>query len=95
MSAATESHLDHSKADERNGLPGSMPRKVNVMMMGAGSFFTNSVLRDVVLIPDNQRGELRLCDIDETRLKLQMTLMQKLIDRATSGSSSARLTGVS
>lgn len=80
MSAATESHLDHSKADERNGLPGSMPRKVNVLMMGAGSFFTNSVLRDVVLIPDNQGGELRLCDIDETRLKLQMTLMQKLID---------------
>jgi alpha-galactosidase len=80
MSAATESHLDHSKADERNGLPGSMPRKVNVLMMGAGSFFTNSVLRDVVLIPDNQGGELRLCDIDETRLNLQMTLMQKLID---------------
>ncbi len=80
MSAATESHLDHSKADERNGLPGSMPRKVNVLMMGAGSFFTNSVLRDVVLIPDNQGGELRLCDIDESRLKLQMTLMQKLID---------------
>ncbi len=85
MSAATESHLDHSKADERNGLPGSMPRKVNVLMMGAGSFFTNSVLRDVVLIPDNQGGELRLCDIDETRLKLQMTLMQKLIDTVGQG----------
>lgn len=85
MSAATESHLDHSKADERNGLPGSMPRKVNVLMMGAGSFFTNSVLRDVVLIPDNQGGELRLCDIDETRLQLQMTLMQKLIDTVGQG----------
>jgi alpha-galactosidase len=85
MSAATESHLDHSKADERNGLPGSMPRKVNVLMMGAGSFFTNSVLRDVVLIPDNQGGELRLCDIDETRLKLQMTLMQKLVDTVGQG----------
>ena len=85
MSAATESHLDHSKADERNGLPGSMPRKVNVLMMGAGSFFTNSVLRDVVLIPDNQGGELRLCDIDETRLKLQMTLMHKLVDTVGQG----------
>lgn len=85
MSASTESHLDHSKADERNGLPGSMPRKVNVLMMGAGSFFTNSVLRDVVLIPDNQGGELRLCDIDEARLKLQMTLMQKLIDTVGQG----------
>jgi alpha-galactosidase len=54
-------------------------------MMGAGSFFTNSVLRDVVLIPDNQGGELRLCDIDETRLKLQMTLMQKLVDTVGQG----------
>jgi alpha-galactosidase len=78
--ASTESHLDHSKADERNGLPGSMPRKVNVLMMGAGSFFTNSVLRDVVLIPDNVGGELRLCDIDAARLKLTQQLMQKIVD---------------
>jgi alpha-galactosidase len=49
-------------------------------MMGAGSFFTNSVLRDVILIPDNQGGELRLCDIDSVRLNLQAKLMQKVID---------------
>jgi alpha-galactosidase len=77
--ASTESHLDHSKADERFGLPGSMPRKINVLMMGAGSFFTNSVLRDVVLIPDNVGGELRLCDIDETRLNLQVKLFEKTL----------------
>lgn len=83
--ASTDSHLDHSKPDERNGLPGSMPRKINVLMMGAGSFFTNSVLRDVVLIPDNQGGELRLCDIDATRLELQKNLMQKVIDAVGQG----------
>lgn len=79
MSAAAESHLDHSKPDERNGLPGAMPRKINVVMMGAGSFFTNSVLRDVVLIPDHQGGELRLCDIDENRLNLQVKLFEKIL----------------
>ncbi len=78
--ASTDSHLEHSKPDERNGLAGRMPRKINVLMMGAGSFFTNSVLRDVILIPDNQGGELRLCDIDPVRLNLQAKLMQKVID---------------
>jgi alpha-galactosidase len=78
--ASTDSHLEHSKPDERNGLAGGMPRKINVLMMGAGSFFTNSVLRDVILIPDNQGGELRLCDIDAVRLNLQAKLMQKVID---------------
>ena len=80
MAATTESHLDHTKPDERNGLPGAMPRKINVVMMGAGSGFTNSVLRDVVLIPDNLGGELRLCDIDPVRLALQLKLMQKVVD---------------
>lgn len=80
MATTTESHLDHTKPDERNGLPGSMPRKINVVMMGAGSGFTNSVLRDVVLIPDNMGGELRLCDIDPVRLALQTKLMQKVVD---------------
>lgn len=80
MAATTESHLEHSKPDERNGLPGAMPRKINVVMMGAGSFFTNSVLRDVILIPDNLGGELRLCDIDPVRLELQAKLMQKVVD---------------
>jgi alpha-galactosidase len=78
--AVAESHNDHSQADTRNGLTGSMPRKVNVLMMGAGSFFTNSVLRDVILIPDNVGGELRLCDVDETRLQLSTKLMEKILD---------------
>ncbi len=78
--AATESHLDHSKADDRLGLPGQMRRPVNVTMIGAGSFFTNSILRDVVLIPGHQGGELRLIDIDAERLELSRALMQKTVE---------------
>ncbi len=81
MSLAT-SHADHTKADTRIGLPGSMPRKINVTMMGAGSFFTNSVLKDVILTPDNLGGELRLIDIDGTRLELAAKLMQKILDES-------------
>ncbi|MER3495510.1 MAG: alpha-glucosidase/alpha-galactosidase [Armatimonadota bacterium] len=57
-----------------------MPRKVNILMLGAGSFFTNSVLKDVVLIPDNQGGELRLVDIDAERLHLTERLMNKTLE---------------
>ncbi len=59
-----------------------MPRKLNVMMMGAGSFFTNSILKDVILTPSNQGGELRLVDVDPTRLELAGRLMQKIVDEA-------------
>lgn len=64
------------------GLPGSMPRAIRVAMIGAGSFFTNSVLKDVILIPENQGGELRLVDIDAQRLELSGRLMQKIVEES-------------
>jgi len=57
-----------------------MSRKINVTMMGAGSFFTNSILKDVTLIPGSLGGELRLCDIDAKRLELTRKLMQKIVE---------------
>jgi len=81
----TESHADHSKTIEQRGLPGNMPRKINVTMIGAGSFFTNSILKDVVLIPGNLGGELRLIDIDPDRLLLAQKLMQKIVDESGQG----------
>lgn len=80
--ASTESHIDHSRPDSRLGLPGNMPRKINVTMIGAGSFFTNSILKDVVLIPGTLGGELRLIDIDGERLSLAHRLMQRIIEEA-------------
>lgn len=80
-----EGHSAHSRADARRGLAGAMPRKVNILMMGAGSFFTNSVLKDMVLIPGSLGGELRLVDIDEERLMLSARLMQKVVDEAGEG----------
>ncbi len=51
-------------------------------MIGAGSFFTNSILKDVVLIPDSKGGELRLIDVDPERLELAAQLMRKIVDAA-------------
>jgi alpha-galactosidase len=80
MAEETKGHIEHTKEDRRRGLPGAMPRKINVTMMGAGSGFTNSVLKDVVLIPDNLGGELRLVDIDVDRLELSRKLMVKVLE---------------
>lgn len=66
----------------RTGLEGAMPRKINVTMIGAGSFFTNSILKDVVLIPNSLGGELRLIDIDDARLQLAAKLMQRILEEA-------------
>ena len=77
--AESQGHNEHSKSDTRIGLPGQMRRKINVTMIGAGSFFTNSVLRDVVLIPGNIGGELRLIDIDGERLELSRQLMHVIL----------------
>jgi len=63
------------------GLPGMMSRPIAVTMIGAGSFFTNSILRDVVMIPNHQGGELRLIDIDEHRLRLSHGLMQTIVEK--------------
>lgn len=62
-----------------------MPRPIVVTMIGAGSFFTNSILKDVLLIPGNQGGELRLVDIDATRLDLAHRLMQMIVDQSGQG----------
>ena len=53
--------------------------------MGAGSFFTNSILKDVILTPDNLGGELRLIDIDADRLSLAEKLMRKIVDELSDG----------
>ncbi len=62
-----------------------MPRPLNITMMGAGSFFTNSILKDVVLIPGSKGGELRLIDIDAERLALAAQLMEKIVEEAGVG----------
>lgn len=80
MAVASKGHIEHTKEDARIGLKGAMPRKLNITMIGAGSGFTNSILRDVVLIPESKGGELRLIDIDAERLELSRKLMIKVLE---------------
>lgn len=84
MPTAT-SHADHSQLVESRGLPGAMPRPVNVTMFGAGSFFTGAILRDVALIPNHCGGEMRLIDIDAERLELSRKMMERILAEAPGG----------
>ncbi len=78
--AADLGHLAHTKAaDSQEGLKGKFQRPINVTFMGAGSGFCPTLCKDVLLIPGNDRGEFRLCDVDEDRLKTMHKVITKLI----------------
>ena len=71
-------HDAHSKAaDSQEGLQGKVHRPINVTFLGAGSGFCPKLCRDVLLIPNNAGGELRLVDVDTDRL----AAMEKVINR--------------
>ena len=69
-------HAEHIQAAERRGLPGAMPRPVQVTMLGAGSMFTPELVKDLFLIPDNGGGTIALVDIDEPRLATMTKLVE-------------------
>ena len=75
-----EGHHEHTKAaDQVQPLPGRITRPVNVVFLGAGSFFCATLCKDIMAIEGNHGGELRLVDIDSARLQLMHGLIEKLI----------------
>ena len=76
-------HAAHSKSAAANGLAGTMRRPIKLTMMGAGSGFTPTLVRDVLQIPGSQGGTIALVDIDTERLRTMHGLIQKVLD--TSG----------
>ena len=73
-------HIAHSKSAEEKGLPGQMRRPIKVTVMGAGSGFTPTLVRDVLQIPGEQGGTIALVDIDASRLDTMHKLIQKVIE---------------
>jgi alpha-galactosidase len=82
MAVKSKGHSEHTQSSENAlGLPGAMPRRIKITMLGAGSGFTPRLMNDVILIPGNQGGEIALVDIDSVRLKTMHQLIQKLLDQ--------------
>lgn len=75
-----QGHAAHTKAaDSQEGLRGRINRPLHITFLGAGSGFCPTLCRDVLLIPGNDRGEFRLCDIDTDRLSTMHQVIAKLI----------------
>lgn len=78
--SAEKGHAAHSlPADSQLGLAGTMPRPIKLTMLGAGSMFTTTFVRDVLCIPTADHGEIALIDIDETRLAIMHRLIARMI----------------
>jgi alpha-galactosidase len=76
-----QGHAAHTKAaDNQLGLQGTMPRPIVITMMGAGSGFTPTLMKDVLCIPTAEAGEIRLCDVDESRLATMHKVISKLVE---------------
>ncbi len=80
-----KSDATKSRLVQADSLPGSFSRPIVITMVGAGSFFTNSILKDVALISANQGGEFRLVDIDAERLELSHRLMERIVTESGQG----------
>ena len=78
-------HVAHTKSAEIKGLPGKMRRPIKVTVMGAGSGFTPTLVRDILQIPGEQGGTIALVDIDADRLGTMQKLIQKVVDHREGG----------
>ncbi|QDU32444.1 Alpha-galactosidase [Poriferisphaera corsica] len=68
------------KADEPRGLDGKFCRPIKVSVIGAGSFFTHSIMCDLFAIKGMQGGEVSLVDIDEKRLTTMHELVGRIVE---------------
>ncbi len=72
-------------AEDQAGLPGEISGPINVVIIGAGSHFTPKLVADVLAIPSNRGGQIRLVDIDGERLELMRQYLARVIANLESG----------
>lgn len=74
-----QGHQAHTRSARL--LPGEREgRRIKVVMLGAGSGFTQPLVTDILNIPSLPGGEIALVDIDTGRLELAHQLVAKLIN---------------
>ena len=77
-------HAAHTKSAEAKGLPGVMRRPIKVTMMGAGSGFTPTIVRDILQIPGSRGGTIALVDIDGERLSTMTQVIERMVQEKVS-----------
>lgn len=84
-STAPIGHAAHTKDAQHTGLPGTMPRPIRLVFLGAGSNFTPRLLNDVLRISGSTGGTFCLVDIDADRLATMQQLISRLVDQLAPG----------
>ena len=82
-SPETPAELDPMLSENQAGLPGRMASPINVVIVGAGSHFTPKLAADILAIPGSSGGELRLCDVDESRLGTMAAVVEALVAKTS------------
>jgi alpha-galactosidase len=72
-------HAAHTKTADQPGLQGKMRRPIKVTMLGAGSGFTPTIVRDVIQIPGSRGGTIALVDIDSERLDTITKVIERIV----------------
>lgn len=71
-------HAEHTKAaDQQIGLPGKFDRPLKIVLLGAGSGFTPTIVRDILMIDCATRGEIALVDIEPSRLEAMRRIIKE------------------
>lgn len=74
----TQGHQAHTKSADLLA-KGTSPGRIKVVMLGAGSGFTQPLMTDILNIPSLTGGEIALVDIDEQRLELAHQVVEKIV----------------
>lgn len=75
-----EGHQSHTQSADLIQVGSESKGHIKVVMLGAGSGFTQSLMTDVLNIPSLKGGEIALVDIDTERLELAHQLIEKIVD---------------
>jgi len=82
-------HAAHTKTAVARGLPGPMQRPIKVTMLGAGSGFTPTIVRDILQTPGNGGGEIALVDVDRDRLGTMEKVISRMVQTSAGDGSAA------
>jgi len=77
--ADTEGAVAHIQKADSLGITDAVARPLHIVFMGAGSFFLESLAKDVLSIPGAEEGRFALVDVDRERLDLAEGLMKVLL----------------
>jgi alpha-galactosidase len=79
--APSKGHSEHIKTAAQLVLPGEMSRPIKVTLMGAGSFFTQRLVNDILSIQGAERGEFALVDVDQERLATMHRIVELVLQK--------------